>query len=135
MRGDIDCGDTMDLARLPGWMIDLKIRDVSDNRFSLDDVMRFLDVWYGEPEKGYPESGLGNICSAVAQRDLRPFFDRHIAGYEPFSYDSLLAVAGLRWNRSEKQVPDIGCSLGHVGVKGFHSTEKVVLNFIPSLGL
>jgi predicted metalloprotease with PDZ domain len=96
---------------LPGWMIDLKIRDLTDNRFSLDDVMRFMNIWYGEPERGYPESGLGNICSAVAQRDIRPFFDRHIAGYEPFPYDSLFAVAGLRWNRTATQVPDVGCDL------------------------
>jgi predicted metalloprotease with PDZ domain len=96
---------------LPGWMIDLKIRDLSDNRFSLDDVMRFMNVWYGEPERGYEESGLGTICTAVAQRDLRNFFDRHIAGYEPFPYDSLFAAAGLRWNKTTSQVPDIGCNL------------------------
>jgi predicted metalloprotease with PDZ domain len=96
---------------LPGWMIDLKLRDVSENRFSLDDVMRFMNVWYGEPEQGYEESGLGAICSAVAQADLVPFFRRHIAGYEPFPYDSLLAIAGLEWKKTLRQVPDIGCEL------------------------
>jgi predicted metalloprotease with PDZ domain len=92
-------------------MIDLEIRDATDNRFSLDDVMRFMNMWYGEPERGYRESGLADICSAVAQRDLRPFFNRHIAGYRPFPYDSLFAVAGLRWSRTTSQVPDIGCNL------------------------
>jgi predicted metalloprotease with PDZ domain len=96
---------------LPGWMIDLKMRDLTDNRFSLDDVMRFMDVWYGQPERGYDESGLGAICSAVAQRDLVPFFQHHIAGYEPFQYDSLFAVAGLQWKKTLKTVPDIGCEL------------------------
>ncbi len=96
---------------LPGWMIDLKIRDLSDNRFSLDDVMRVMNVLYGEPERGYEEGGLGAICTAVAQRDLRNFFDRHIAGYEPFPYDSLFAAAGLRWNKTTSQVPAIGCNL------------------------
>jgi len=96
---------------LPGWMIDLKIRDASDNRFSLDDVMRFLDVQYGESGKGYPQSGLGNICTAIAQRDIRTFFQRHIAGYDPFPYDSLFYVAGLRRDRATRQVPDLGCEL------------------------
>ena len=96
---------------LPGWMIDLKIRNLSGNRFSLDDVMRFLDTWYGEPGKGYPEGGLGTICTAVSQQDLRTFFDRHIAGYDPFPYDSLFSAAGLLWNKSTRQVADIGCEL------------------------
>jgi predicted metalloprotease with PDZ domain len=96
---------------LPGWMIDLKIRDVTDNRSSLDDVLRFMNVWFGETGKGYEESGVGAICSAVAQRDLRTFFDRHIAGYETFDYDSLFAVAGLQWNKTIRQAPDIGCEL------------------------
>jgi predicted metalloprotease with PDZ domain len=96
---------------LPGWMIDLKIRDVSDNRFSLDDVMRFLNVEYGESGKGYPQSGLGTICTAVAQHDLYTFFKHHIAGYDPFPYDSLFSVAGLRWDKSTRQVADVGCEM------------------------
>jgi predicted metalloprotease with PDZ domain len=96
---------------LPGWMIDLKLRDLTDNRFSLDDVMRFMDVWYGQPERGYEESGLGVISSAVIQRDVVAFFQRHISGYEPFPYDSLLAVAGLQWKKTPRQVSDIGCEL------------------------
>ncbi len=94
---------------LPGWMIDLKIRDLTDNRTSLDDVMRFLNVWYGDPGRGYEEGGVGAICTAVAQCDLRPFFDRHIAGYEPFPYDSLFAAAGLRWQTTPREVADAGC--------------------------
>ena len=93
---------------LPGWMIDLKIRDVSNNRFSLDDVMRFLNVWYGESGKGYQESGLGTVCTAVAQMDLRAFFQRHIAGYDPFPYDSLFNIAGLHWEKTARQVADVG---------------------------
>ncbi|MCC6398795.1 MAG: M61 family metallopeptidase [Bacteroidetes bacterium] len=96
---------------LPGWMIDLKLRDATDNRSSLDDVMRFMNVWYGESERGYEESGLGAICSAVAQRDLVPFFDRHIAGYDPFPYDTLFAAAGLQWKKTTRSIPDIGCDL------------------------
>jgi predicted metalloprotease with PDZ domain len=96
---------------LPGWMIDLRIRDASDNRFSLDDVMRYLNVQYGDAGRGYPQSGLGAICTAVAQRDIQSFFRDHISGYSPFPFDSLFNVAGLRWDKSNRQVPDIGCEL------------------------
>jgi predicted metalloprotease with PDZ domain len=70
--------------------------------------MRFLNVWYGEFGKGYQESDLGAVCTAVAQGDLRTFFQRHIAGYDPFPYDSLFNIAGLHWDKSTRQVADVG---------------------------
>ncbi|MBP1647883.1 MAG: peptidase domain protein [Bacteroidetes bacterium] len=108
---------------LPGWMIDLKIRDATDNRFSLDDVMRFLNTWYGDTGKGYPESGLGAICSAVAQTDISSFFRNHISGYTPFPYEQLFGAAGLKWEKATSQVPSVGCDFfwslkGHVKAIG-----------------
>jgi predicted metalloprotease with PDZ domain len=97
---------------LPGWMIDLKIRDLTDNDFSLDDVMRFMDRWYGESGVGFEENDLPRISSAVAQRDLSNFFRRHIAGCEPFPYQDLFTAAGLEWEVITEVVPSLGCRFG-----------------------
>jgi predicted metalloprotease with PDZ domain len=97
---------------LPGWMIDLKIRDVTDNRFSLDDVMRFMDKWYGMRSRGFEEEDIPRICSAVAQRDLSDFFRRHISGCEPFPYRELFRVAGLEWYVTTDTVPSLGSRFG-----------------------
>ncbi len=97
---------------LPGWMIDLKIRDVTENRFSLDDVMRFMDRWYGDPGVGFEEDDLRRVCSAVAQKDLTDFFRRHIAGCEPFPYQELLAAAGLEWKIKTQDITSLGCRFG-----------------------
>lgn len=96
---------------LPGWMIDLKIRDVTDNRRSLDDVMRFMNVWFGEGESGMGEKQIGMICSAVAQKDIRPFFTEYIEKAKSFPYDSLLSAAGLKWRVDSVSTTDLGCKL------------------------
>jgi predicted metalloprotease with PDZ domain len=96
---------------LPAWMIDLRIRDLSNNRFSLDDVLRFMNVWFGEGGPGIEEDQIGMICSAVAQQDIRPFFDKYIGKPNSFPYDSLLSAAGLTWRVDSVGTTDLGCKL------------------------
>jgi predicted metalloprotease with PDZ domain len=96
---------------LPGWMIDLVIRDSTDNRFSLDDVMRFMDSWYGDGGYGFEETDIPRICTAVGQRDFSDFFRLYIAGANSFPYDTLLSRAGLHWKKEVKVVPDFGFEL------------------------
>ncbi len=120
---------------LPGWMIDLKIRDVTDNRFSLDDVMRFMNIWFGDGEHGFGEDQIGMVCSAVAQKDIRPFFDEYLDKPGSFPYDNLLSAAGLKWQVDSVSTTDLGCRLwwttatkptwtlsGHVEVVGAHDS-------------
>jgi predicted metalloprotease with PDZ domain len=99
---------------LPGWMIDLKIRDATDNVFSLDDVMRFMNLWNGESKIGFEEEDLPRIISAVTQQDFSDFFRRHISGCEPFPYNDLFAAAGLEWDVSTEIVPSLGYRFGRM---------------------
>ncbi|HEX9613913.1 MAG TPA: hypothetical protein VGA55_00310 [Bacteroidota bacterium] len=96
---------------LPGWMIDLKIRDVSNNRASLDDVMRFMDSSYGESGDGFGEHEIGKIASSIAGHDLGGFFRNHISDANSFPYMELLAVAGLEWTVEKRQVSTLGCQV------------------------
>ncbi len=107
-----DLRQGLEVWLLPGWMIDLKIRDMTDNDFSLDDVMRFMDRWYGDSGVGFEQTDIARISSAVAQRDLSDFFRRHIAGCEPFPYHDLLAAAGLEWKVTTEIVASLGCRFG-----------------------
>lgn len=100
---------------LPGWMLDLLIRDSTDNRFTLDDVMRFMDTWYGDPGSGFDEDDIQRICGAIAQRDFAGFFRDHISAPKSFPYKALLAAAGLEWRVTTYETADIGCELWFSG--------------------
>jgi predicted metalloprotease with PDZ domain len=82
---------------LAGFMLDILIRDASDNRRSLDDVLR--ELYQTEYKRG---SGFTNaewwaaVSRAAAGRSFDGFYDRYIDGREPFPWDSILPVAGLR---------------------------------------
>jgi predicted metalloprotease with PDZ domain len=82
---------------LAGFMLDIMIRDASDNRRSLDDVLR--ELYQSEYKRG---SGFTNaewwaaVSRAAGGRSFDGFYERYIDGREPFPWDSILPAAGLR---------------------------------------
>ncbi len=79
-----------------GFLLDLKLRLESQNRFSLDDVMRSL---YQECKKsgyrGYTEVSLIQAIRKTSSVDVRRFFELYVNGQGPIDYDSILKPAGL----------------------------------------
>jgi predicted metalloprotease with PDZ domain len=88
---------------LAGFMLDIMIRDASDNARSLDDVMR--DLYNSEYKRG---SGFTNaewwaaVSRAAGGRSFDAFYERYIDGRAPFPWDSILPVAGLRAMRDQQ---------------------------------
>jgi predicted metalloprotease with PDZ domain len=82
---------------LVGLMLDIVIRDASDNRRSLDDVLR--ELYNSEYKQG---SGLTTAewwsaaSRAAGGRSFDVFHERYVDGREPFPWDSILPLAGLR---------------------------------------
>jgi len=82
---------------LAGFLLDIMIRDASDNRRSLDDVLRtlYLRVW--KAGRGFTgEDWWGAVREAAGGKDFREFASRYIDGREPFPWSEMLPLAGLR---------------------------------------
>ena len=78
-----------------GAMLDLRIRDATGNRRSMDDVMRLMLERYSgvRPFTGRDvERTIAEVCGCA----MRSFFDAHIRGATPVDLDRGLALAGLR---------------------------------------
>jgi predicted metalloprotease with PDZ domain len=84
-----------DKGELIGLCLDLKIRQVTANQRSLDDVMRTLMARYSPPRPGYGEEDLRAAISAVAEQDLSAFYDRLARSTQELPYAACLADAGL----------------------------------------
>ncbi len=91
-------------GQIVGVLLDILIRDRTDNRASLDDVLRALNDEYAKAGRFYDESdGLRAVMEEVIHRkapsadaDLGDFFKRYISGVEEIPYSDFLARAG--WN-------------------------------------
>lgn len=83
---------------LAGMLLDILIRDGSDNHRSLDTVMRELyDTRYREHWTGFTAADWWSAVSRAAGGGSFADFDRHyITGRDPMPIDSVFALAGLR---------------------------------------
>jgi len=92
---------------LAGFMLDILIRDASDNKKSLDDVMRNLYQSHYKRGRGFTATDWWNAVSAAAGgKSFASFSSKYIDGREPFPWDSLLPMAGLRARLTK--VPRLG---------------------------
>ena len=85
-------------GELLGALIDLKIRHETDNRKSLNDVMRFLNRWFAEHNTGFEELDVERACTAVSNYDFGEFFARHVFGTVDPPFAEYLDYAGIDYS-------------------------------------
>jgi predicted metalloprotease with PDZ domain len=85
---------------LAGFLLDIMIRDASDNRQSLDDVMRDLYMTTYKSGRGFTATEWWSAVSkAAGGRSFADFAARYVGGREPYPWDRALALAGIRATR------------------------------------
>ncbi len=90
-------------GQIVGAMLDILIRDTTDNRASLDDVMRTLNVEYAQRGRFYNDSediravaeGVIRKTSPSASGSLTDFFKRYVSGADELPFADFLGRAGL----------------------------------------
>jgi predicted metalloprotease with PDZ domain len=82
---------------LAGFALDILIRDASDNRHSLDDVMRELYRTTYKAGRGFTAADWwGAVSRAAGGRSFADFSAKYVDGREPYPWGQLLPLAGLR---------------------------------------
>ncbi|MDQ6770057.1 MAG: PDZ domain-containing protein [Gemmatimonadota bacterium] len=94
---------------LAGFLLDIIIRDASGNRRSLDDVLRELYNTDYKSDRGFTSDEWWAAVSRAANgKSFTDFYARYIDGREPFPYDAVLPLAGLRLVRDTINDPRVG---------------------------
>jgi len=93
---------------LAGFLLDIMIRDASDNKKGLDDVFRDLyQTAYKQQWTGFTgEQWWGAVRRAAGGKSFEDFNAKYIDGREPFPYASVLPLGGFRLEA--KREPRIG---------------------------
>lgn len=98
---------------LAGFLLDIMIRDASDNRASLDDVMRNLYRTVYKAGRGFTVEAWWQAVSAAAQgRSFDEFYRRYVDGREPFPWARVAPMAGLRFQADTIHEARIGITSG-----------------------
>jgi predicted metalloprotease with PDZ domain len=94
---------------LAGLLLDVVIRDASDNRHSLDGVLRELYRTTYAKGRGFTGDDFWKAASrAAAGRPLDDFARRYVDGRDEYPYASVLALAGFRYAADTTREPQLG---------------------------
>lgn len=83
-----------------GFLLDIMIRDASDNAHSLDDVMRSLYESTYKKGRGFtPHDWWSTVSRMAGGKSFDDFARRYVDGREPMPFEAVLPLAGLRMTR------------------------------------
>jgi predicted metalloprotease with PDZ domain len=108
---------------LAGLMLDIIIRDGSDNKQSLDDVMRSVYRSTYKSGKGFGAADWwGAVVKASGGKSFQEFYTKYVDGREPYPWATLLPLAGLRTVSDTVMQPRLGVS-STADSSGIHVTQ------------
>jgi len=94
---------------LAGFLLDVLIRDASDNAAGLDDVMREVYQKTYKVGRGFTSADWwGAVQRAAKGKSFSDFNARYIDGREPFPLTTVLPLAGLKLKSDTAREPRLG---------------------------
>jgi predicted metalloprotease with PDZ domain len=100
------------------WLLDLKIRALSDSQRSFDDVLRRLWQTCGQEGRGFTDAELEKVIQEIAGVDLGDFYRDYLYGLGELPFDEYLQPFGLRLVAADQEpVPFWGLTVKSEGGK------------------
>jgi predicted metalloprotease with PDZ domain len=101
-------------GQILGVLLDILIRDRTNNQKSLDDVFRSMNVEFAKEGKYYQDSlDVRLTAEKLVGGSLQDFFSNYISGTAPLPYKDFLPLAGLELHTKETVKPVLGFFVEH----------------------
>jgi predicted metalloprotease with PDZ domain len=101
-------------GQILGLLLDILIRDHTNNSRSLDDVLRAMNEDFAKQGKFYRDSlDIQLTAQKVAGSSFELFFQNYVAGTQALPYQEILSLAGLQLKTSEHSHPTLGFVVEH----------------------
>src|SRR5467141_1525250 len=92
-----------------GDLLDILIRDRTENKKSLDDVLRAMNMDFAKQGKTYRDSlDVRLTAERIAGGSFEEFFGKYVSHAEPLPYAHILSVAGLELRMAQRKRPVLG---------------------------
>lgn len=82
---------------LIGMALDLKLLELSDGEYGIQDLMQDLSEEYGEDRPFEDDKLFLEIGKISRYLEVTPFLEKHVGGTEPLPYSELLGYAGIEY--------------------------------------
>ncbi|MCC6701135.1 MAG: M61 family metallopeptidase [Fluviicola sp.] len=113
---------------LLAFVTDIRIRQQTENKYGLDEVMKRLYVEFALQNKGVSEADYMNLVVEYAGEEMRSVFNDYFYGIKPF--DELLKAAFDVIGLEMTQVPSPKYSFSNLGFKSLPQGTNHIVNAI-----
>ncbi len=107
-------------------ILDLEIRNATDNSAKLDDVYKLMFERFPLDVKGYTNEDFKNTCEEVSAVQLDEFFDDYVYGTKPIDWEKELGYAGLELKSDDSTMTPM------VGIRANRKGEKIIIDEVLS---
>ncbi|MEP7219138.1 MAG: hypothetical protein ABI876_09490 [Bacteroidota bacterium] len=108
-----------------GMFLDLLIRQRSNGKVSLDDVMRRFNEEYGKSGRTFNDVEIIGLMETFAGVKLEDFYKKYIDGINPIPYADFLPQLGMKIVSKRIRRPTLGAVLQMVDKKGLRVVSVV----------
>ncbi len=91
-------------------LLDLSIRNDTDGRRGLDDVMRSLFSEFYQRGRGFTTEAMIGVINRLTGRDYHDFYRRYVSGTEAPNYDRIFGYAGYQLQKKDRPEVEVGFS-------------------------
>jgi predicted metalloprotease with PDZ domain len=92
-------------------LLDLSIRNDTDGRAGLDDVMRALYEDFYKRGRGFTTADMIGIINRLTKKDYNDFYDRYVFGTDVPDYNRIFGYAGYRFEGKKQPAAEFGWSV------------------------
>ena len=98
-------------GQILGLLLDILIRDRTNNEKSLDDVLRAMNLDFAKQNKPYRDSlDVRLTAEKIARASFESFFQKYVSHAEALPYAEVLPLAGLQLRTTEHKRASLGFS-------------------------
>jgi len=90
-------GNVYQKGALIGMALDIRLRELSDGKYGIRNLMADLSKTYGK-DKSFKDEELFDKITALTYPEIKDFFARYVAGSEPLPYTEIFNKVGVNYN-------------------------------------
>lgn len=114
---------------LVGLLLDARVREASQGKHSLDDVMRKAYQLYSGPQ-GYTEEQFRAVADEMAGVSLKGFFADYVDSTKELDYKPMMAYYGLRFKKPEVKKENKDPEAGWMGYGAAVKNNRLIVTSV-----
>jgi predicted metalloprotease with PDZ domain len=117
-------GNVYQKGALIGLALDVRLRELSQGKYGLQNLMKDLAKTYGK-EKAFKDDELFDQIAKLTYPEIRTFFSKHVEGSEPLPLQEVLQRVGINY---EPSAVTKSVSLGNMEINFNPETKRLVVS-------